>query len=183
MGAECTEIAVPTTAWPLARLTFPQRSRYGSRVAEVRQSYSTTVASSIDDCFAVLIDFEAYPQWSSVIKKCRVLERHADGLAKRVEFILDMTIKTIRYVLEYGYDKPRGATWRLVEGDVKDVEGSYTFDETPAGVKATCTQAVDLGFWVPGFIRSLAEAKALRDSVEEFRRAVELRPKTSSSVG
>jgi hypothetical protein len=144
-------------------------------VAEVRQSYSTTVAGTIDDCFAVLTDFEAYPQWSSVIKKCRVLERHPDGLAKRVEFILDMTIKTIRYVLEYAYERPTGATWRLVDGDVKDVEGSYHFDATSAGVTATCSQAVDLGFWVPGFIRSLAEAKALRDSVEEFKRAVETR--------
>ena len=157
------------------RLTRPRDSRYGARVSEVRQSYSTTVAGTVDECFGVLVDFEAYPQWSSVIKKCRVLERYPDGSAKRVEFILDMTIKTIRYVLEYAYDRPRGATWRLVEGDVKDVEGSYRFDETPTGVMATCTQAVDLGFWVPGFIRSLAEAKALRDSVEEFKRAVETR--------
>lgn len=144
-------------------------------MAEVRQSYSATVAGSVDGCFAVLTDFESYPRWSSVIKKCRVLERHPDGLAKRVEFTLDMTIKTIRYVLDYEYDRPWGATWHLIEGDVKDVEGSYRFEETPVGVKATCTQAVDLGFWVPGFIRSLAEAKALRDSVEEFKRAVETR--------
>src|SRR5262249_5660138 len=146
-----------------------------SRVAEVRQSYSTAVAGTIDDCFAVLTDFDAYPQWSSRIRKCRVLERHSDGLAKRVEFTLDMTIKTIRYVLDYEYTRPTGATWRLVEGDVKDVEGSYHFDETPSGVTATCSQAVDLGFWVPGFIRSLAEAEALRLSVEEFKRAVESR--------
>ena len=157
------------------RLTPLLGSRYGSRVAEVRQSYSTTVAGSIDGCFAVLIDFEAYPQWSSVIKKCRVLERHPDGLAKRVEFILDMTIKTIRYVLDYDYERPHGATWRLVEGDVKDVEGSYRFEDTPTGVKATCTQAVDLGFWVPGFIRSTFERSALRTSVEEFKKAVEAR--------
>ena len=123
----------------------------------------------------MLTDFEAYPQWSSVIRKCRVLETHPDGLAKRVEFILDMRIKTIRYVLDYTYDPPRGATWHLVEGDVREVEGSYRFEDTPTGVTATCTQAVDLGFWVPGFIRSLAEAKALRDSVEEFKRAVETR--------
>jgi uncharacterized membrane protein len=146
-----------------------------ARVAEVRQSYSATVAGTIEDCFAVLTDFESYPNWSSPIKKCRVLDRHPDGLARRVEFVLDMRIKTIRYVLEYTYERPRGASWHLVEGDVKDVEGSYRFDETPAGVTATCSQAVDLGFWVPGFIRSLAEAKALRDSVEEFRRAVETR--------
>ena len=161
---------------PRTRLTPPQGSRYGARVSgEVRQSYSTTVAGTVEDCFGVLTDFDRYPRWSSVIKKCRVLERHPSGLAKRVEFILDMTIKTIRYVLEYEYDPPRGATWRLVEGDVKDVEGSYQFVDTPSGVKATCSQAVDLGFWVPGFIRSLAEAKALRDSVEEFKRAVETR--------
>ena len=142
---------------------------------EVPQSYTATVAGTVDDCFAVLTDFESYPKWSSVIRKCRVLDRHPDGLARRVEFILDMTIKTIRYVLEYTYERPRGATWHHVEGDVKDVEGSYRFDETPSGVQATCSQAVDLGFWVPGFIRSLAEAKALRDSVEEFKRAVETR--------
>jgi uncharacterized membrane protein len=144
-------------------------------VSEVRQSYSTAVAGSVDACFAVLTDFETYPQWSSVIKKCRVLERHPDGLAKRVEFVLDMTIKTIRYVLEYEYEPPHGASWTLIEGDVKSVEGTYRFDDTPAGVTASCSQAVDIGFWVPGFIRSLAEAKALRDSVEEFKRAVETR--------
>ena len=144
-------------------------------MAEVRQSYSATVAGTIDDCFAVLTDFESYPKWAAVIKKTRVLERHPDGLAKRVEFTLDMTIKTIRYVLEYTWEAPVGANWRLIEGDVKDVDGSYRFEETPTGVKATCTQAVDLGFWVPGFIRSLAEAKALRDSVEEFKHAVETR--------
>ena len=142
---------------------------------QVRQSYSTAVAGTIEECFAVLTDFDAYPQWSSPIKACRVLERHPDGLAKRVEFTLDMTIKTIRYVLEYTYDPPHGATWRLLEGDVKDVTGSYRFDETASGITATCTQSVDLGFWVPGFIRSLAEAKALRDSVEEFKHAVETR--------
>ena len=157
------------------RLTPQHGSRYGSRVAEVRQSYSTTVAGSVDQCFAVLTDFEAYPKWSSPIKKCRVLDRHPDGHAKRVEFVLDMTIKTIRYVLEYSWEPPTGASWHLVEGDVKDVQGTYRFDETAAGVTATCSQTVDLGFWVPGFIRSLAEAKALRDSVEEFKHAVETR--------
>ena len=90
-------------------------------MAEVRQSYSATVAGTIDDCFAVLTDFESYPKWSSPIKKTRVLERHPDGLAKRVEFTLDMTIKTIRYVLEYQWEPPVGATWHLVEGDLPAV--------------------------------------------------------------
>jgi hypothetical protein len=144
-------------------------------VSEFSQTYSTRVAASRDACFAVLIDFDAYPRWSSPITSCRVLERHPDGLAKRVEFHLDMTVKTIRYVLEYTYDKPRGARWKLVDGDVKDVEGEYTFEEHGGTTTATCTQAIDLGFWLPGFIKKPFEQKALRDSVEEFRRAVEAR--------
>src|SRR5439155_565902 len=65
--------------------------------------------------------------------------------------------------------------WRMVDGDVKDVQGSYTFTPADGPTKATCTQAIDIGFWIPGFLRSTFEKKALQDSVEEFRRAVESR--------
>ena len=99
-------------------------------MSEYRQSYSTTIAAPVTDCFAVLVAFEDYPRWSSPITSCRVLEHHADGLPKRVEFMLDMTVKTIRYVLDYTYDPPHGATWTLVEGDVTDIEGAYRFEES-----------------------------------------------------
>jgi hypothetical protein len=110
-----------------------------------------------------------------------VVDRHPDGLARRVAFALDMTVKTLRYVLEYTFDPPHGATWRMVEGDVKSVEGSYRFEPAGERTKATCTQAIDIGFWVPGPIRRPIEQKALRDSVEEFKKAVEARTGRSGS--
>lgn len=142
-------------------------------MAEYRQSYTTTVAGSPEDCFAVLIDFDRYPSWSSPITSCRILTRTDDGLPKRVAFELDMTLKTLRYTLEYRFDPPRGGEWNLVEGDVAGVEGSYLFEAEGDGTRATCTQAIDPGFWVPGFLKRTFEQKALADSVEEFRRAVE----------
>ena len=145
-------------------------------MADFAQSYSTLVAGSVDECFAVLVGFEDYPRWSSPIKECRVLARHGDGLGKQVAFALDMTLKTIRYTLEYTFEPPHGGTWRLVESpDVKNVEGSYRFEAKGTRTKATCSQAIDIGFWVPGPIRRPLEQKALRDSVEEFRVAVESR--------
>lgn len=141
---------------------------------EFTQSYSTTVAGSLEDCFTVLTDFAEYPEWSGPIQECRVLDQYPDGLPRRVAFALDMIVKTVRYTLEYKWDRPRGGTWRLVEGDVKDVEGSYAFTEAGEGkTTATCTQAIDVGFWVPGFLKRTFEQKALHDSVEEFRKAVE----------
>jgi ribosome-associated toxin RatA of RatAB toxin-antitoxin module len=144
-------------------------------VSGYSQTHATDVAATVEQCFAVLTDFEDYPRWSSPVTSCRILDRGPDGLPRRVEFALDMTIKTIRYVLEYPFDPPRGGRWKLVEGDVKAVEGSYQFEPCAKGTTATCTQAVDIGFWIPGFIKSTFEAKALRDSVEEFRVAAEAR--------
>lgn len=150
-------------------------------MSEYRESYSTTIAAPPTECIAVLAAFEDYPTWSSPTTTCRVLSRHPDGMPKRVEFLLDMTVKTVRYVLEYDWDPPHGARWTMVEGDLANIEGSYRFEETAAGTTATCAQQIDLGFWLPGFLRSTIEAKALRDSVEEFRAAVEARATAEAS--
>jgi hypothetical protein len=145
-------------------------------VSEFSQSYSADVAGSVEDCFAVLTDFDAYPDWSGPVQECRVLDRHPDGLPRRVLFAVSM-VKTMRYTLEYTWDKPHGGRWHLVEGDIKDVQGSYRFEPAGTRTKATCSQSVDIGFWVPGPIRRPLEQKALRDSVEEFKKAVESRVK------
>jgi hypothetical protein len=93
-----------------------------------------------------------------------------------------MTLKTIRYVLEYAYEPPHTARWHLVEGDVKDVQGSYRFEKADARTKATCMQSIDLGFWVPGPILRPLEQKALRDSVEEFKKAAEAHAKRAATA-
>ncbi|MBY0273868.1 SRPBCC family protein [Candidatus Binatia bacterium] len=145
-------------------------------MAEADQSFSADVDASIEQCWAVLLDFERYPTWSGPTTVATVLERDGDGRARRVEMTLDMKIRNVRYVLEYTYELPDRARWRLVEGDVAGIEGSYTFERLDdTHTRATCRQAVDLGFWVPGPLRRLIERQALRDSVLEFKGEVERR--------
>jgi ribosome-associated toxin RatA of RatAB toxin-antitoxin module len=163
-------------------LTARRADRYRPPVSDFQQSYSTTVDASAEDCFAVLTDFEAYPRWAGPVTECRVVDRHPDGLPRRVAFALDFTVKTIRYTLEYRYHRPKSAHWKLVEGDVKDVQGSYEFHEESGRTKATCSQAIDIGFWVPGPLRRPFEQKALRDSVEEFKVATETHAKRSGTA-
>ena len=145
-------------------------------MAEAEQSYTTEVAGDVEDCVATLLDFERYPAWSSPITKAVVHERDADGRGRRVEFALDMKIRTVRYVLDYAYELPQRSTWRMAEGDVTAIEGSYEFEQlAPGRTRITCRQAIDLGFWVPGPLRRVFERQALRDSVEEFRAEAERR--------
>lgn len=148
-------------------------------MADFSQSYATVIDGSVEDCFAALVDFADYPRWSSPITECKVLDRHADGLPRRVAFALDMTLKTIRYTLAYTFDPPRGGTWKFVDGDLHDIEGSYTFTDAKGRTKAVCTQSIDIGFWIPGPIRRTFERKALQDSVEEFKKAVEARARAA----
>jgi uncharacterized membrane protein len=145
-------------------------------MADVQQSFSTGIEAPADLCYAAIADFEAYPSWSSPITRIDVLERYEDGFARDVEFLLDMKLRTVRYVLRYVWDPPHHLSWTFVEGDVDDIVGSYVFEPLDGNrTKATCSQAVTLSFWVPGLIRRTLESTALRQSVLEFKAEAERR--------
>lgn len=145
-------------------------------MAEADQTYDVTIDADVQTCVDTLLDFERYPEWSSPIVEATIETRDEAGQAHHVAFALDMRIRTIRYTLAYEYDLPSRISWKLVGGDLNDVEGSYLLEaRDKGGVHATCRQNIDLGFWVPGPIRRMAERQALRDSVLEFKTAAEAR--------
>jgi uncharacterized membrane protein len=145
-------------------------------MAEVQQTFSTEIHAPAALCYAAIADFVAYPSWSSPITQTRVLDAHPDGFARRVEFFIDMKVKTVRYVLEYTWTPRERLSWTYVEGDVQDIVGSYVFEPLAGDrTQATCSQAVSLGFWVPGFLRRTLEQTALRQSVLEFKTEAERR--------
>jgi hypothetical protein len=143
---------------------------------EGEQEFATDVEASIAQCFTTLVDFESYPDWFSPIQKTRVLSRYPNKLGREVEFHLDMKLRTVRYVLEYEYDKPKQLVWHSVDGDLESVVGAYDLAKVAAKrTRVTCRQRIVLGFWVPGPIRSLIERTALKQSVLEFKAAEESR--------
>ncbi len=143
--------------------------------AAADQEQSVIVEASQQACFDVITDFPSYPQWNSALRSARV-EKVSRGLAKQVSFELDARVKTLRYVLEYHYKKPRELTWTSVEGDVNSITGSYHFEKLDTDrTRATCRQQIDLGFWLPGPIRRIAENSALKQALAEFKAEVERR--------
>jgi uncharacterized membrane protein len=144
------------------------------------QTHSVIVEASQEQCFDVITDFVSYPKWNSTLTKA-VIEKETRGVAKRVAFEIDARVKTIRYVLEYRHHRPRELTWSSVEGDVRNITGSYRFKKLDADrTEATCRQTIDLGFWLPGPLRRLAEATALEQSVNEFKAEAERRARASA---
>ncbi len=138
------------------------------------QQFTTEIAAPVAVCFEVITTFERYPEWFDEIAEATVLERYPDGLGKIVEFAMDFFLKRIRYVLEYRYQKPRRLEWHSVDGDIESIEGSYDLEPVDkTHTRATCRQAVKVGFWVPGSIKKTVEQSALRQSVLAFKAAAE----------
>ena len=140
------------------------------------QSHCEPVNADAEACYAAVTDFERYPDWFANITKATVLERDDANDRWLVEFELNMIVKTIRYVLQYQGERPNKLIWKMTEGDVTGVEGSYTFTKLDDKVcEAECAQSVDVGFYIPGPIKRTIERSALADSVREFKKAVEER--------
>ena len=125
----------------------------------------------------VLCDFAAYPQWARSVKDARVLETDAAGRAETVEFtVTPGPLPRVRYVLRYTY-APEGLAWDYVEGDLKDISGSYDLRESDGSTDVTYRLTIDPGtIPLPGFVKARAAREITRVALKELKRRVESGP-------
>ena len=138
----------------------------------------TTVAATPDQCYAIAIDFERYPEWASDIKMARILSRDDEGRAVDVEFRAAAMGRSTTYTLRYFYgSNPRRLAWRLQEGDItKRLDGEYEFlpvASDPGSTEVIYHLAVDLSVPLPGFVKRRAEARIVRTALDDFTRRIE----------
>lgn len=138
------------------------------------RSHTEVVRAPIDLCFDTLVDFPNYPKWFRVIRTATVESADPAAGLWRVRYELDAILKTITYTLAYESRRPTLLTWKMTTGDLSAIEGRYDLLELEPGLtEATCTQAIDVGMWVPGMVRRAFERSAVEDSVREFKIAAE----------
>jgi hypothetical protein len=71
-----------------------------------------TVPASIEDCFAVAVDLEAYPEWADSISAVDVEDRDEQGRPIRARFEASGVGRQSSYVLAYDLSEaPRRLTW------------------------------------------------------------------------
>ncbi len=139
-----------------------------------------TVASEIDveaspqSVLAVLCEFESYPQWARSMKAAVVVERDDMGRASKVEFhVAPGLLPEMRYVLRYTYSDD-GLAWDYVEGDLKDISGSYRVTGSDDATHVTYNLAIDPGkIPLPGFVKARAAREISRIALKELKRRVE----------
>ncbi len=103
-----------------------------------------------------------------------MLTRDRDGRGKEVAFEIDAKVKSISYTLDYAYEEPHLISWRYVEGDVRDVDGEFVFEDRGDGTTlATYALRLDPGVWLPGKLVNVLSEHVMQGSMEDLKRRVE----------
>ncbi len=111
----------------------------------IQGSASTIIEAPIDQVYAVAADVASSPRWQPEIRRAEVLESQGEEQVL-VETETDAKVRTLKSTLRFSYDPPRGLSWRQESGDLKSVEGSWSFEEEGEGrTRATYEMTVDLG--------------------------------------
>jgi len=137
-------------------------------------SDSIDIAASAEEIFEVATDLENYPKWNANIKKVEIKESDDEGRPTKVWMQVDAKVKTVSYTLEYDYSgAPDSFSWHLLEGDVKELSGSYTFDEFEDVTEVRYETKVDPGFPVPGIVKRQAERQIVKGALQDLKKRVE----------
>jgi ribosome-associated toxin RatA of RatAB toxin-antitoxin module len=96
-----------------------------------------------------------------------ILERDAEGRPVLVDTESDASVRTIRSRLRFRFDPPGAIAWEQERGDVKRLEGSWTFAELePGRTRATYALRIDPGRLLGMLLRGPAEERVRRALVD-----------------
>jgi ribosome-associated toxin RatA of RatAB toxin-antitoxin module len=137
---------------------------------------SIDIEATAEEIFEVATDFEAYPEWNANIKATEIQSTDEEGRATLVWYEVDAKIKKLQYVLSYDYSEaPSAFSWSLAEGDVKELTGSYVFDEFDDVTDVTYEMAIDPGFKVPSMLKRQGEKQIVKGALQDLKKRVESR--------
>jgi len=140
-----------------------------------QDAYTEVISAPQDKIVAALTDFEHYTEWQSGMLECTVKERDEEGRGTLVELYVDAKIKKIRYTTKYWYDLDNGRLgFDLVEGDLKECTGAYTFEPVDDGAKTKVSIDIttEVGFFVPGPMKKLIRDQSLKNSMRDLKKRV-----------
>lgn len=115
-----------------------------------RAERTVRVDAPPEACWAVLADFERWPDWQPAVERVEVVER--DERSALVAFEADAKVRRLRYRARYLLDPPGRMEWTLVDGDVRGGGGEFVLAPLDGGsrTEATYRLSVELGFPLPG---------------------------------
>jgi coenzyme Q-binding protein COQ10 len=126
----------------------------------------------IERCYAVIADFERYPEFLPEVKKIRTANRRGHEVDVHYEAEI---VKIIRYTIRAREEKPTRVSWSFVDGEfMKDNRGSWALEDLGgAKTRATYSIEVAVGLLVPKSLLNVLIDTQLPRLLENFKARIE----------
>jgi ribosome-associated toxin RatA of RatAB toxin-antitoxin module len=133
---------------------------------------SIVINAPMEKMFAVIVDYEKYPEFLPEVKKIRLANRRGNEVDVHYEAEI---VKTIKYSLKLKEEKPNKVSWSFIEGEfMKDNRGSWVLEDLGNGkINATYNIEVTVGMLVPKTIVTALVDTQLPKTLEAFKKRAE----------
>ncbi len=133
---------------------------------------SIVINAPIEKVFAVVSDYEKYPEFLPEVKGITVKNRN--GNECDVHYEADI-VKTIKYALHLKEEKPTKVSWTFINGEfMKDNVGGWVLEKQGENqTKATYNIEVTVGMLVPKTILTALVDSQLPKMMEAFKARAE----------
>lgn len=138
-------------------------------------SRSIDIDASPEAVYALITEFERYPEFVPNQTRAEVVSREGDLWQVRFELSV---VKRLMYTLALQGVPARSLRWSLVEGDMmQSMGGGWTLEPLDDGARTHATYDIDVelkGF-VPRSVSNALIERTLPDNLEAFKREAERR--------
>jgi len=135
-------------------------------------SRSIVFNATVEQCFAVISDYERYPEFLPEVKKITTSNRR--GAEVDVHYHAEV-VKLIKYTVHMREEAPKKVSWTYIDGEfMKDNKGGWVLEDQGNGTtKATYSIEVTLGALVPKSIVTALVDTQLPKLLENFKKRIE----------
>lgn len=131
-----------------------------------------TINAPVEKCWAVISDYERYPEFLPEVKKIRTMNRR--GAEVDVQYEAEV-VKVIKYTVHMKEEAPKKVSWSFIDGEfMKDNKGGWVLEDGGNGTtKATYSIEVEVGMLVPKAIVNGLVDSQLPKLLENFKKRIE----------
>jgi len=132
------------------------------------------IDASVERIREVILDLETYPEWADGVTSIEVTDRDEQGRPRDAVFHVDARVFQTTYTLRYDLSDTQAITWKLIDGrDLRQLDGSYTFEKTDRGVRVIYSLEVDVALPLPGFLKKRGAKHILDQGLRGLQARVE----------
>jgi ribosome-associated toxin RatA of RatAB toxin-antitoxin module len=133
---------------------------------------SIVISAPPEKVFAVITDYEKYPEFLPEVKKVKV--EFGAGNVKEVSYTVDVKAKVITYTLKHTARPPDELAWTMVRGEMmKGNDGAWILKPVPEGTEATYKIDLKLGALVPSMVERMLAEQSLPGLLANFKKRIE----------